>query len=106
MKEKNRNRNWEQHRNSFNQKNDYNQGQEDSGYGVYNQNTGGYSGQVYRGKENESQGIYNSGGQYNSGNQQDYNRVNYVPDNDDNRRYNDRDYDNDQYGNSGNAGYL
>jgi Predicted periplasmic or secreted lipoprotein len=69
---------------------------------------GRYSGHIYRGQEQESQGIYNAGGQgqYNTGNRGYDNRVNYFPDNDDNRNYRDRDYDNSQYGTSGTAGYL
>jgi osmotically-inducible protein OsmY len=132
------NQEWEKRRNQFNQKNEFNPG--NTGSGFYDQNTGGYSGQVSRDNENESQGIYKSGGynagnqyspgnqygsnqynpgnQYNAGNQyagnneynsgnanQDYNRVNYFPDNDDNRDYQQRDYENNQYGTSGTYGY-
>jgi osmotically-inducible protein OsmY len=83
---------WDQNRNRFNQENDFNQRKENRG------NTG-YSGQIARGRETESQGIYNSG-RYN-----EYDRVNYFPDNDENRNYNDRDYENTQYGTSGTYGY-
>jgi Predicted periplasmic or secreted lipoprotein len=93
MKERNRNKNWDKHRNSFNQRD------EDM------ENYGRYSGHIYRGQETESQGIYNAGGQYNTGNRGDYNRVNYFPDNDENRDYRDRDYENNQYGTSGTYGY-
>jgi len=118
---KNMGEDWDQNRRRFNQENDFNQRQENmgnTGYGFYDQNTGsrvgnsntGYSGQIARGRETESQGIYNEGrynssGQYNTGNQDDYNRVNYLPDNDENRNYNDRDYENNQYGTSGTYGY-
>jgi len=108
------NQEWEKRRNRFNQKNEFNQQQGNTGYGFSDQNqqTGGYSGQVSRDKETESQGIYTSGGyntgnQYNAGNanQNDYNRVNYFPDNDDNRDYKHRDYESNQYGTSGTYGY-
>lgn len=99
---KNMGEDWNQNRNRFNQENDFNQRQENMG-NTGDQNTGskignsnaGYSGQIARGRETESQGIYN-GDRYN-----DYNRVNYFPDNDENRNYNDRDYENNQYGTSG-----
>ena len=59
-----------------------------------------------------SQGLYNDNfNQYNTGNQNeydnpnDYNRVNYFPDNDENRDYDERDYENNQYGTSGTYGY-
>jgi osmotically-inducible protein OsmY len=89
---KNMGEDWDQNRNRFNQENDFNQRKENKG------NTG-YSGQIARGRETESQGIYNSG-RYN-----EYDRVNYFPDNDENRNYNDRDYENTQYGTSGTYGY-
>jgi osmotically-inducible protein OsmY len=40
-----------------------------------------------------------------SGNRSDYNRVNYMPDNDDNRSFNERDYEDRNYGNPGTFGY-
>jgi osmotically-inducible protein OsmY len=116
---------WEKRRNEFNQKDESNQ-QGNTGSGFYDQNAGGYSGQVSRDKETESQGIYNSGGyqgggynnggynsgNYNSGNtdqnnagygnQYGNNRVNYIPDNDDNRDYQNQNYGNNQYGSSQN----
>jgi osmotically-inducible protein OsmY len=69
------NQDWEQNRHRFNQENDFIQRQE------------------------------NTGGLYNAGNQNNYNRVNYFPDNDENRNYNNRDYESNQYGTSGTYGY-
>jgi len=45
---------WEQRRNGFNQKNEFNTG------GFYDQNTGGYSGQVSRNKENDGDKLYDN----------------------------------------------
>jgi osmotically-inducible protein OsmY len=93
---------------NFNQRNQSNQDREGdrfnhendwSSQNYGNQNRGmqqnygdvGYSGDSARGMGDESGA--------------DYNRVNYFPDNDENRDYRHRDYENNQFGTSGTAGY-
>ena len=65
-------------------------------------NTGSGGNQDYRDVGYSGDSVRGGSG---SSNQGDYNRVNYVPDNDDNRNYNDRDYENTQFGSSGSYGY-
>jgi osmotically-inducible protein OsmY len=51
--------------------------------------------------QNDNQGNRKGYGQRET----DYNRINYMPDNDENRSYRDRDYENTQFGTSGTFGY-
>lgn len=93
------NQEWNQNRNRFNQQNEQNQNREDygnSGYG-YNQDRGLSSRRGYRSGMEESD--------YDRLTNQDYSRTNYIPDNDENRYENDRDYESTQYGTSGTYGY-
>lgn len=93
------NQDWEQKRKRSKQDNDWSSGNSgNSGYGN-RQNSGmnqeygdvGYSGDSAHGMGEENRG--------------NYNRVNYFPDNDENRGYGNRDYENTQYGTSGTYGY-
>ena len=93
------NQDWEKERNRYNQDSDWMQNRNreqqygSSGYGSnQNKRDVGYSGDSARGMGNTE----NEGG---------YNRVNYIPDNDENRDYSNRDYENTQFGNSGTYGY-
>lgn len=102
--------NGDQDRNRYNQENDYNSNRDEYGntaYGNFNQNRGmrsDYGNTSFEsGRGMEGQGGY--GSRYGSSNQGDYNRVNYMPDNDENRGYGNRDYENNRYGSSGNYGY-
>jgi osmotically-inducible protein OsmY len=80
---------WNQNKNR-NQQNDWNQNREDYGY---NQER----------RMQSSRRDYRDYDRYS--NQDDYNRVNYMPDNDENRYSSDRDYENTPYGTSGTYGY-
>jgi hypothetical protein len=91
------NQDWERDRNRYNQDNDWMQNRNRDQYG----NTGYSGNQNYRDVGYSGDSARGMG----SGNQGDTNRVNYIPDNDDNRGYQNRDYDNTQYGNSGSYGY-
>jgi len=80
---------WNQNKNRSNQ-NDWNQNREDYGY---NQER----------RMQSSRRDYRDYDKYS--NQDDYSRVNYMPDNDENRYSSNRDYENTPYGTSGSYGY-
>ena len=67
-------------------------------------NNAGYRNSYYDSR-NKSGSYGNTWGQYGSVHQGDFNRTNYIPDNDENRNYRDRDYEDTQYGTSGTYGY-
>jgi osmotically-inducible protein OsmY len=95
---------WERERNRYDQDNDWSQNRGDSSQNYQSSNYGnsqnrgwnqssrdiGYSGDSAHGMGNENQG--------------DFNRVNYLPDNDDNRGYSGQNYGSSPYGSSGNYG--
>ncbi|HEU4903457.1 MAG TPA: BON domain-containing protein [Flavisolibacter sp.] len=93
------NQDWERDRKRSNQENERSTGSSgNSGYGAQqnrglNQGYGdvGYSGDSAHGMNEENRG--------------NYKRANYFPDNDENRGYGNRDYENTQYGTSGTSGY-
>ncbi|HEV7330407.1 MAG TPA: BON domain-containing protein [Flavisolibacter sp.] len=93
------NQDWERERNRYNQDSDW----------MQNRNRGQqYGGSGYGGNQDKRDVGYSGDSAHGMGNTEDdsnYNRVNYVPDNDDNRGYNSRDYGNTQFGNSGSYGY-
>lgn len=86
---------WEKDRNRYQQDNDWTQNrnrtQQFDKSGNRNYGDVGYSGDSVHGMGGQDQGSYN--------------RVNYFPDNDENRSNQDRDYDNTRYGTSGTYGY-
>jgi hypothetical protein len=89
---------WEKDRNRSNQNNDWSSQNDNSNYGSsQNRNMNQRYGDVgYSGDSAHGMG---------AGNEGDYNRTNYIPDNDENRNYGNRDYENTQYGTSGTYGY-
>ena len=99
------NQDWERERSRYDQDNDWTQNRGESSQNYQSSN---YGGGQNRGWNRGSRDVGYSGdsahgmGTENQGN---YNRVNYFPDNDENRGFNDRDYENTQYGSSGTYGY-
>lgn len=89
------NQEWERDRNRTNQDNDWMQNRNRDQYS----NTGHSSKQNYRDVGYSGDSARGMG----SGNQGDFNRVNYIPDNDENRDYQNRNYGNTGY--SGAQGY-
>lgn len=90
---------WEKTNNRSNQDNDW-----------FSQSGGnsGYSGQQQGNMNKRSKDVGYSGDSVrgmNMDNQGDYNRANYISDNDDNRSYGSRDNENTQFGSSGSQGY-
>ena len=94
------NQDWERERNRLSQENDWSRNRDrEQNYGNSSYNGDNQNREVYQ--RNRDVG-YSGDSVHGMG---DYNRVNYFPDNDDNRGYNDRDYENNPYGSSGTYGY-
>ena len=90
---------WDNERNRYNQDNEWN---------LQNQGSSGYSSQQNRSMNQGYRDVGYSGDSAHgmgSGDQGRYSRTNYIPDNDENRGYGNRDYENTQYGTSGSYGY-